>query len=89
MIFRTKIQTVKIISILIESFVNLPVRSVKMGQANMMVKGWKSEVGMKRLSMFKERYPNIKLYLIDETEYKNVISKTDYLRIYTEQIKLI
>ena len=34
-------------------------------------------------------YPNIKLYLIDETEYKNVISKTDYLRIYTEQIKLI
>lgn len=50
------------------------------------VKGWKSEIGMKRLSMFKERYPNIKLYLIDETEYKNVISKTNYLRLYTKQI---
>lgn len=36
--------------------------------------------------MFKERYPNIKLYLIDETEYKNVISKTNYLRLYTKQI---
>ena len=48
------------------------------------VKGWKMNVGMKRIEMFKERFPNIKLHIIDEYEYKKVISETNYLLRYTE-----
>lgn len=48
------------------------------------VKGWKMENGMKRIEMFKERYPNIKLYIIDEREYKKVISEANYILRYTE-----
>lgn len=48
------------------------------------VKGWKMENGMKRIEMFKERYPNIKLYVIDEREYKKVISEANYILRYTE-----
>lgn len=44
------------------------------------VKGWKMKSSMKRIEMFKERYPNIKLYIIDEKEYGKIISQSDYLR---------
>lgn len=37
------------------------------------VKGWKMFKSMKRIQMFRERYPNIKLILLDEKEYKNVL----------------
>lgn len=44
------------------------------------VKGWKMEKSMKRIELFKERYPNVKFYLLDEHEYKKIISESDYLR---------
>lgn len=44
------------------------------------VKGWKMPQAMKRIAMFRERYPNIKFYLIDEKEYGKIISESDYLR---------
>lgn len=44
------------------------------------VKGWKMFTSMKRIQMFSERYPNVKLYLIDEKEYGNILSQSDYLR---------
>lgn len=44
------------------------------------VKGWKMPNAMKRIEMFKERYPNEKFYLIDEREYKKITSESDYLR---------
>jgi hypothetical protein len=50
------------------------------GKMYIEVKGWKMPSSMKRIEMFRERYPNIKLYMIDEREYKKVISESDYLR---------
>lgn len=44
------------------------------------VKGWKIPKSMKRIEMFKERYPKVKFYLIDEKEYGKIISESDYLR---------
>ena len=53
------------------------------------VKGWKIPIGMKRMQMFLERYKDKQLYLIDEHEYRKIISDADYLRRYTEQIERI
>jgi hypothetical protein len=50
------------------------------GKMYIEVKGWKMPSSMKRIEMFRERYPNIKLYMIDEREYKKVISESDHLR---------
>lgn len=44
------------------------------------VKGWKMPKAMKRIAMFRERYPDVKLYIIDEDEYSKVLSEGDYLR---------
>ena len=44
------------------------------------VKGWKMEKSMKRITMFKERYPNVEFYLIDEKEYGKILSESNYLR---------
>lgn len=44
------------------------------------VKGWKMDSSMKRISMFIERYPNVKFYLLDSDEYQRIISESDYLR---------
>lgn len=44
------------------------------------VKGWKMPNAMKRIEMFRERYPDVKFYLIDEKEYEKVLSESDYLR---------
>lgn len=43
------------------------------------VKGWKMKRSMERIKMFQERYPDVKLYVIDEKEYKKVISEREYL----------
>lgn len=44
------------------------------------VKGWRMEKSMKRISMFKERYPDVKFYMIDNDEYNKILSESDYLR---------
>lgn len=44
------------------------------------VKGWKMPMSMKRIEMFRKRYPKVRFYLIDEKEYGKIISKSDYLR---------
>jgi hypothetical protein len=43
------------------------------------VKGWKMEQSMKRIEMFRERYVDVKFCLIDEYEYRKIISEGDYL----------
>ena len=48
------------------------------------VKGWKMPIGMKRIEMFRERYPNETLHIIDKHEYRKAISQADYLRRYTQ-----
>lgn len=48
------------------------------------VKGWKMATGMKRIEMFKERYPNETLYIIDNNEYRKAISQAGYIPRYTE-----
>ena len=35
---------------------------------------------MKRIEMFRERYPQVKFYLIDGKEYGKILSQSDYLR---------
>lgn len=44
------------------------------------VKGWKMPTSMKRIEMFRERYPHVKFYLIDDKEYGKILSQSDYLR---------
>lgn len=44
------------------------------------VKGWKMEKSMERITMFKERYPDVNLYIIDEREYGKILSESNYLR---------
>lgn len=44
------------------------------------VKGWEMPQSMKRIEMFRERYPEVKFYLIDKKEYGKIISESDYLR---------
>ena len=46
------------------------------------VKGWKMNTSMKRIAMFRERYPNVKYYIIDEYEYRKILSQSDYLWRY-------
>ena len=50
------------------------------------VKGWKMKASMQRIELFKERYPYIKLYVIDEKEYGKILSNSDYLRRRCVQI---
>ena len=50
------------------------------GMLHIEVKGWQIGRSMKQINMFKERYPNEKLYLIDKNEYRKIISESDYLR---------
>ncbi len=50
------------------------------------VKGWQMPNGMKRIAMFRERFQEKKLLIIDENEYKSIISQTDHLWRRTQQI---
>lgn len=47
------------------------------------VKGWKRNDAMKRISMFKERYKDVELIIIDKDEYRK-LSEDGYLRRYTK-----
>lgn len=44
------------------------------------VKGWKMESSMKRISMFRERYPFEKYFLLDKQEYRKVLNEDGYLK---------
>lgn len=57
------------------------------GEFYIEVKGWEMKNAMKRIEMFKERYPQIKLYLINGKEYNRILSEAGYLRRRAEQIK--
>lgn len=53
------------------------------------VKGWKMKRSMNRISMFLERYPHEKFYLIDNDEYKNITNNNSYLRNKIEEYDTI
>ena len=53
------------------------------------VKGWKMKSSMNRISMFLERYPHEKFYLIDNDEYKNITNNNSYLRNKIEEYDTI
>lgn len=44
------------------------------------VKGWEMKSSMKRISMFRERYPFEKYFLLDKQEYRKVLNEDGYLK---------
>ncbi|CAJ0596545.1 unnamed protein product [Cylicocyclus nassatus] len=46
------------------------------------VKGWMTPKGKKGIDLMRKYYANVELIIIDEDEYKQSVSETDYLRRY-------